>query len=175
MKNNSRIIFILFFLIIFISFIMIYCANINFHKHYKIDYETFSVEIKSETYYYNSKNNIYKRYYLNDTIVIKNALNSNEYSSIIELANKSKVFNFDSIYIIPNHEKIITLPFTETELKLQDRNRNRYFKINSDFYENKLSNRKDFVFTTELIQDIKRIIDANKNIKSLPITDLEFY
>ena len=154
---------------------MIYCANINFHKHYKIDYETFSIEIKSETYYYNSKNNIYKRYYLNDTIVIENALNSNEYNSMIELVNQSKVFNFDSIYIIPNPRKIITLPFTETELKLQDKNRKKYFKINSDFQENKLSNRKDFVFTTELIQDLNKIIDSNNNIKFLPKSDLEFY
>ena len=154
---------------------MIYSANINFNKHYKIDNQTFFLELKSETFYYNSKNNIYKRYYLNDTIVIKNALNSNEHNSIIEFVYQSKIFNFDSIYIIPDPGITISLPSTKTEIKLEDKNRKKYFVIDSDFYENKLSNRKDFIFTTELIGNINKTINNSNIIKSLPKTDIEYY
>lgn len=154
---------------------MIYSANINFHKYYEIDNQSFSIELKNETNYYNSKNNIYKRYYLNDTIVIKNALNAKEYNSIIELAYQSKIFNFDSIYIIPDSHLTISLPSTKTELSLEDKNRKRYFEIDSDFHENKLSNRKDFIFTTKLIEEINKTINNSKNIKSLPKTDIDFY
>ncbi len=154
---------------------MIYSASINFHKHYTIDHQTFTIDLKSETYHYDSEKNIYTRYYFNDTIVIKKALNNDEYNTIVELVHQSKVFNFDSIYIIPNPGIIISLPSTKTELRLKDKNRDRHFILNSEYYDNKLSTKKDFIFVTELIEDINKTINESKNIRSLPKSDLAFY
>ena len=166
------IVFIILFL--FISTISLYIFSQNHHDFYKIDKDNFMIEIDTETYSYNSKTNIYKRYYLNDTIVINNTLDHQEIEKIKSIVSDSRIFNYDSIYINNKNGVVVTLPDLKTEIFITDKSNSRKFIIYSSFSHNLLSSKNDYYLTLDFIAELTNIFHNNKKIILLPSTDLEF-
>lgn len=181
MKNRTlqQIIAITVFIILSSSLLLYYFYNNSVKTYskkpiYSIHKESFELILNSETSSFDFDKNSFERYFLEDTIKIEQVLNKEELNEIEELIYKSRVFNFDSIYVISKSISII-LPDLETRLFIIDRNKSRRFVMSSYFSNNELSSKEDYNYLKELISDLNNILDKNKKIKKVPESDLVFY